>query len=87
MLRPEADALFIRDYGGNQLRLVFPDAAVTETEDVVELCEMVFMKIIPYKKKNKCPGEGTDVSLNWLSGNGISAGSPAAFLPSPTMRG
>ncbi len=44
MLRPEADALFIRDYGGNQLRLVIPDAAVTETEDVVELCEMVFMK-------------------------------------------
>ena len=24
MLRPEADALFIRDYGGNQLRLVIP---------------------------------------------------------------
>ncbi len=29
--------LFIRDYGGNQLRLVIPDAAVTETEDVVEV--------------------------------------------------
>ncbi len=44
MLRPEADALFIRDYGGNQLRLVIPDAAVTETEGVVELCEEVVMK-------------------------------------------
>ena len=51
MLRPEADALFIRDYGGNQLRLVIPDAVVTETEGVVELCEKGCHEVIPYKSK------------------------------------
>ncbi len=49
MLRPEADALFIRDGSGNQLRLVIPDAAVTETEGVVELCEEVVMRLFLIK--------------------------------------
>ncbi len=40
--------------------------------------------MIPYKKQmnEEGSGAGTDV----IQVNGISAGSPAAFLPSPTMR-
>ena len=68
---------------------LFPDAVVTETEGVVELCEKVVMRLFLIKAnewKNARDWYRRESGLHF-QGNGISACSPAAFLPSPTMRG